>query len=434
MARRETLLKSDQRRILFIGLGFVAMAYLLNCIIDASVNGENVYRKIFFPGSREIAVNLASLSVLFLFSAYVLNLLLKRRRLEEALVKYQAGMDVSIDGIAILNNDGECVYVNSSCARLYGYDSHRELTGRSWLSFYGDGEAKRFNGEIFPSVSRNGEWRGEAVGMKRQGTVFPQEISLSRMDDKHTICIVRDITRRKNFEEELERKARELSATNRDLESFSYSLTHDMRNYLTRSSSAAQLLQENCQGTLGENDLHLVRVICDANQGMEELINDMLVLSRLSQSEIRREMVDLSGMGRSIAAELSMAEPERMVQFVVAPELVAEGDSHLLKIALGNLLGNAWKYTRKVPETRVEFGMVDRNGKKEFFVRDNGLGFEMKDADRLFEPFQRLQNAKEFPGTGIGLATVQRIIQRHGGEVWGEGDPGKGAVFYFTLQ
>ncbi len=434
MARSEILPISDQRRILFIGLGFVAMAYLLNAIIDASVNGENVYLKIFSPSSREIAVNLTSLCVLFLFIAYVLNLLLKRRRLEEVLVKYQAGMDASIDGIAILNNDGECVYVNNSHARLYGYDSHRELTGKSWHSFYGDDEVRRFEEEIFPAIFKHGEWRGEAVGRKRKGTVFPLEISFSRMDDNHIVCIVRDITRRKNFEEALERKARELSATNSELESFSYSLTHDMRNYITRSSSAVQILQENYQGTLDEDGRYLVKVICDANQGMEEQVNDMLLLSRLVQSEIRRERVDLSGMARSIAAELSMAEPERRVQFNVAPELVADGDSHLLKIALENLLGNAWKYTRKVPETRVEFGMVDLNGRKAFFVRDNGLGFEMKDVDLLFKPFHRLQNAKEFPGTGIGLATVQRIIQRHGGEVWGEGESGKGAVFYFTLQ
>jgi signal transduction histidine kinase len=143
--------------------------------------------------------------------------------------------------------------------------------------------------------------------------------------------------------------------------------------------------------------------------------------------------VDLSEMARCFAAELQLAEPERSVTCVVASDVVATGDPHLLKIALDNLLGNAWKYTRKVPDARVEFGMVEHTGRKAFFVRDNGMGFDMKDADRLFKPFLRLQNAMEFPGTGIGLATVQRIILRHGGEVWGEGEPGKGATFYFTV-
>ncbi|GFE56263.1 ATP-binding protein [Geobacter sp. AOG1] len=434
MARRDTLPKSDQRRIVFIGLGFVALSYLLDGIIDASVNGETVYRQIFLPGSREIAVRLAFLSVLFLFVAYVLNLLLKRRRLEEALEKYQAGMDASIDGIAILNTNRECVYVNSSHAKLHGYASHTELMGKSWSFFYGDDEIRRFEEEIFPVIFKKGEWRGEAVGRKRHGSVFPQEISLSKMDGKGIVCIVRDITNHKDFEEELERKARELSVTNRELESFSYSLTHDMRNYLTRSSSAAQILRESYHATLDESGRYLVKIIDEANQDMEELVNDMLVLSRLIQREIRREMVDLSEMVRSIAADLLLTEPERVVDFVIAPELVAECDSHLLKIAIENLLGNALKYTRKVPDTRVEFGVVEHNGKKAFFIRDNGMGFEMKDADQLFKPFQRLQNAKEFPGTGIGLATVQRIIQRHGGETWGEGEPGRGATFYFTLQ
>ena len=433
MARRDIFPKSDQRRILFIGLGFVVMSYLLDSIINASMNGENIYRQIFYPGSREIALHLAFLSVLSLFIAYVLNLLLKRRRLEEALVKYQAGMDASVDGIAILNNNHECVYVNSSHAKLYGYDSHTELMGKSWCLFYGDDETRRFEEEIFPVIIKKGEWRGEAVGRKLDGSVFPQEISLTKMDGKGIVCVVRDITNQKNFEEELERKARELSASNRELEAFSYSLTHDMRNYITRSSSAAQILQESYHAKLDEIGQYLVKIICETNQDMEELVKDMLVLSQLIRSEIRREKVDLSEMARDNAAELLLTEPERLVEFVFAPNLVAACDPHLLKITLENLLGNAWKYTRKVPDARVEFGMVEHNGKKAFFVRDNGIGFDMKDADQLFKPFQRLQNAKEFPGNGIGLATVQRVIQRHGGEVWGEGESGKGATFYFTL-
>ena len=433
MARRDTLPKSDQWRILFIGLGLVVMFYLLDSVIDASVNGENVYQQIFSPGSREIGIRLAFSSILFLFVAYALNLLLKRRRLEEALVKYQAGMDASVDGIAILDNNQECIYVNGSHARLYGYASHRELVGRPWDIFYGDEEARRFREEIFPVIGRQGEWRGETAGRKRDGSVFPQEISLTKMDDKGIVCIVRDITNKKNFEEELERKARELSATNRELEAFSYSLTHDMRSYLTRSYSAAQILRESYGAVLDENGHFLVKTICETNQDMSELVNDMLVLSRLTRSEIRRESVNLGELARGIADGLHLTEPGRLVEFVTGPDLIATGDPHLLKIALENLLGNAWKYTCKATDARIEFGIVEHNGTTAFFVRDNGMGFDMKDADQLFKPFQRLQNAREFPGTGIGLATVQRIIQRHGGEVWGEGEPGKGATFYFTL-
>ena len=163
------------------------------------------------------------------------------------------------------------------------------------------------------------------------------------------------------------------------------------------------------------------------------LTKDMLILARISLSEIGRETVDCSESARSIAAELLQVEPGRSVEFVAAPGLVAECDPHLLKIALENLLGNAWKYTRNVPDARVEFGAVSHDGRNAFFVRDNGVGFDMKEVDQLFKPFHRLGNAKDFPGTGIGLVTVQRIIQRHGGETWGEGEPGKGATFYFTL-
>jgi PAS domain S-box-containing protein len=432
MMKRNRLPKSDIQRIFFIGLGFMVMAYLLDSIINAAAEGDSVYRQLFFPGSREFAVRMAFLSVLFLFIVYVLNLLIKRRRLTEALVKYQAGMDASIDGISILDNRYEYAYLNISHARLYGYDSHAELIGKSWRLFYGDEEIRRFEEEIFPVIWGKGQWRGQAVGRKRDGSAFPQEISLTTIDPGHIVCIVRDITEQKNFEEELERKARELSAANRELEAFSYSLTHDMRGYITRIYSAAQFLRENYP-TLDENGRYLVNIICETSQDMEELVRDMLVLSRIGQCEIRSEKVDLGEIARVIAAELLLAEPGRLVEFSFSPELVAECDPHLLKVALNNLLGNAWKYTRKVPVARVEFGMAEHNGRQAFFVRDNGVGFDMKDAGQLFKPFQRLQSAQEFSGTGIGLATVQRIIQRHGGEVWGEGEPCKGATFYFTL-
>lgn len=433
MARRETHPKSDQQRILFMSLGLVILSYLLDSIITAVVKGESIYRHIVSPGLREIALRLAFLSVLFLFAAYVLNLLLKRRRLAEALVKYQAGMDVSVDGIAILNNRYECVYVNSSYARLYGYDSHTELLGKSWHLFYADDEIRRFEEEIFPLIAQQGEWRGETVGRRRSGSMFPQEISLTKMAGTGIVSIVRDMTDQKIFAEGLERKARELSVANEELEAFSYSLAHDMRNYITRSFCAAQILLDNYRTTPDDNSQYLVQTICESNQDMEMLANDMLILAQISRNEIGRELVDCGAIARSIAAELLQAEPARSVEFIVAPDLVAECDPHLLKIALGNLLGNAWKYTRKVANARVEFGVVVHDGKNAFFVRDNGVGFDMKDIDRLFKPFQRLGNVNEFPGTGIGLATVQRIIQRHGGETWGEGEPGRGATFYFTL-
>ncbi len=433
MARNRPL-KSDVGRIIGTGSTLMVAAYLLDSIINAEVTGGDVRRQILSPGSREIAVRLAFLSVLLLFIAYISHLMLKRRQLEKALVKYQAGMDASMDGIFILDSRRECAYLNESQARLHGYDDLAEVLGASWRLFYGADETAKFEEKVFPVVLAQGEWRGEAVGRRKDGTTFPQEISVTAVDRSSIVCIVRDITAHKRFERELERKAEELAAANRELEAFGYSLTHDMRNYLTRTSSAAYMLRDNyLPVALDEKGRFLINVICDANEDMDKLIKDMMVLSRIVRSEISRETVDLSQMVREIASVLKLTGPERRAEFDIAPDLAAAGDPRLIKVALDNLLGNAWKYTGMTPEARIEFGSVIRDGKRAFFVRDNGAGFDMKDADKLFTPFQRLRNAHDFPGTGIGLATVRRIVQRHGGEVWGEGEPGKGATFFFTL-
>lgn len=431
--RRNRSLRSDLGRIIGIGATLMVMAYLLDSIINAAAVGESVFRQILSPGSRELAVRLAFLSVLLLFIAYVADLLIKRKRMEKALVKYQAGMDASMDGIFILDSRHECAYLNSSHAKLHGYDSHAEVLGKSWRLFYGNDEIRRFEEEVFPALFAKGEWRGEAVGRRRDGSAFPQEISFTAIDRSGIVCIVRDITEHKSFERELERKAEELAEANRELEAFGYSLTHDMRTYLTRMYSAAQILRDKYGAALDESGRCLVKMVCDANEDMVRLIKDMMVLSRIIRSELGREMVDLSEMARGIAAALKLTEPGRRAEFDIAPGLVAACDPQLLKVALDNLICNAWKYTGMTPEARIEFGAIARKGGRAFFVRDNGMGFEMKDAGNLFKPFQRLQNAKDFPGTGIGLATVQRIIQRHGGEVWGEGEQGKGATFFFTL-
>jgi light-regulated signal transduction histidine kinase (bacteriophytochrome) len=166
---------------------------------------------------------------------------------------------------------------------------------------------------------------------------------------------------------------------------------------------------------------------------MARLIDDLLDLSHMTRSEMSNERVDLSALTRSFAKELKQSDPEREVEFVVEDGIVAEGDQWLLRVVLENLLRNAWKFTGNQPRARVEFGLTELEGTPTYFVRDNGVGFDMAYADKLFGAFQRLHGANEFPGTGIGLATVQRIIRRHGGSVWAEGAVGQGATFYFTL-
>ncbi|MFH1483702.1 MAG: MASE3 domain-containing protein [Chloroflexota bacterium] len=237
----------------------------------------------------------------------------------------------------------------------------------------------------------------------------------------------------KQSEESLARQAAELAAVNKELEAFSYSVSHDLRAPLRGIDGFSQALLEDYAGKLdaqGKDYLQRVRAAC---QRMAQLIDDLLSLSRVARAETRYEVVSLSGLAQTIATELRKAQPERQVEFIIAGGLVASGDVRLLRITLEKLLENAWKFTAKHPSARIEFGAVQREGKTVYFVRDNGVGFDMAFADKLFSPFQRLHAETEFPGTGIGLAMAERIVHRHGGRVWAEGEVERGATFYFTL-
>ena len=236
---------------------------------------------------------------------------------------------------------------------------------------------------------------------------------------------------------ELEQRVRErtaqLEATNKELESFSYSVSHDLRAPLRSIDGFSQALLEDYGDRLDEEGQDYLRRVRLASQRMAQLIDDLLNLSRLTRAEMRREMVDLSALAREIAAELRRSQRQREATFVIAGGLVAEGDGRLLRIALENLLGNAWKFTAGRPHARIEFGATTDHDRPVYFVRDNGAGFDMAYADKLFGAFQRLHAVTEFEGTGIGVATVQRIIHRHGGRIWAEGAVDQGATFYFTL-
>jgi len=222
-------------------------------------------------------------------------------------------------------------------------------------------------------------------------------------------------------------------AANTELEAFSYSVSHDLRAPLRAIDGFSKELLLNCEQTLDERSKSDLQRIRAATQRMGDLIDDLLELSRLSRSELKFETVDLSAQVRDITQHMSENASARTVDYVIAPSLRAHGDTRLLRIALENLLQNSLKFTRLQKATRIEFGQAQANGDKAFFVRDNGVGFSMAYADKLFKPFQRLHDVKEFPGTGIGLALVQRIVHRHGGKVWGEGEENKGATFFFTL-
>jgi len=235
------------------------------------------------------------------------------------------------------------------------------------------------------------------------------------------------------LEQRVQERARELVAANRELEVFSYSVSYDLRGPLDSLNGFSYLLLKQYGTNLDYHAHELIEHIRSSVKRMTELIDDLLNLSRVTTSAMHIEPVDLSATARAIMGELCHSEPARKLHFDTPPAEAAYGDPHFLRIVMENLLRNAWKYTSHHDEARVEFGQAHRNGRTAFFVRDDGSGFDPKSASRLFKPFQRLHSTDEFPGNGIGLATVKRIVQRHGGEVWAEGAVEKGATFYFTL-
>ncbi|MDV2992165.1 MAG: Adaptive-response sensory-kinase SasA [Chroococcidiopsis sp. SAG 2025] len=240
--------------------------------------------------------------------------------------------------------------------------------------------------------------------------------------------------RAQELNQELQQAIVELKAVNKELEAFSYSVSHDLRAPLRSIDGFSQALLEDCLDQLdntGQDYLHRIR---SATQRMGQLIDDLLTLSRVTRSEMTRESVALSRLASRICTDLQMAHPDRQVEFEIQSGLVAQGDARLLQILLDNLLNNAWKFTSRQPQAKISFGAIaQENGIPTYFVRDDGVGFDMVYVDKLFRPFQRLHGMNEFFGNGIGLATVQRIVHRHGGRVWAEGALTRGATFYFTL-
>jgi PAS domain S-box-containing protein len=277
-----------------------------------------------------------------------------------------------------------------------------------------------------------------------RGLIFVEIISSPLKDADGNVVAgietVRDITERKMMDErfrllhaDLEQKTWKLMASNSELESFSYTLSHDMRNFIARIAYAAHILSEQYGKALDETGQFLVKNIDDSCQEMDELIDAVLRLSTVGKGSLDRCEVDLGEIAVELAADLRIQYPDHEVELEITSPITASGDRQLLKILIGNLIGNAWKYTRNSSKPKISFFIEEHDGRGVFVVRDNGVGFDMKEAYMLFKPFSRLTGSQGFKGVGVGLATVRRIVQSHGGEIWGNGVPDKGATFYFTL-
>lgn len=310
---------------------------------------------------------------------------------------------------------------------------------------------------IFATPDTLPSFAGQLVALAQGKAIYQAEVKLStpRGNDLHVLLAMSlptrggsgavflsliDITERKLAEArivklntELVQRASMLQLANKELEAFSYSVSHDLRTPLRSINGFSRILLEDNRDKLDEASIENVMTIRAASLRMGQLIDDMINLARVSRTELRRTPLDLSAMARTIASELRTAHPDRSVSLVIEPDLTANADPGLMRSVMENLLGNAWKFTGKQPSAHIEFGRITTESGPTYFVRDDGVGFDPEFTNKLFNAFQRLHSIEEFSGTGIGLATVQRIIHRHGGLVWAESSPGKGAAFYFTL-
>ncbi len=349
-------------------------------------------------------------------------------------------------GYHSVDDRGIIVRINETELAWLGY-SRDEVVGKFTLADLITPASMKLMADNFVLLKDRGWTKNLEFEMRRKdGSTFYSLLSATAIKDAdgkfvRSRSTMFDITDHKRAEAEihrlntdLRRRAVELDAVNHELEAFSYSVSHDLRAPLRSLHGFSTALLEDYADIVDEQGKDYLHRIRNAAQRMAILIDDLLNLSRITRAELNRKTVDLSELARAVVDELVAGQPERTVRVEIQPELTVEADPHLLRAALANLIGNAWKFTAKQPDATIMVGAHDNSDERVFFVRDNGAGFDMTYAHKLFGAFQRLHHVDEFEGTGIGLATVQRIIHRHGGRIWAESEVNKGATFYFTLN
>ncbi|TWJ17739.1 PAS domain-containing sensor histidine kinase [Geobacter argillaceus] len=483
--------KFQQRHIIAFGVACVIFFWCLDAIVDALIFHEaSLVEQLISPPGHEIWLRVLFSFLLAVFTACVCLIIGQRDRLEAELAaaltlaaeekaKSSAIIAAIGDGISIQDLQMKVLYQNRVHKELAGGDFAGEFCYRVYdrretpctecpvMQAFADGKVHKLvktspggaasHIEITASPLRDGTGKNRQIIQNPGVQTYESVLFCGNGELRDAIfkkatyvdgdgaiagivCVVVDITERKMAEtairdlnEDLARKAADLEAANRELESFSYSVTHDLRKPLTIIYTAAQALRDECRIEGDETAAYFIQTICEGSRRMEELIEALQILTHVSRSEMVVATVDLSQLVEEIFADLRLMAPERNIELKIAPGITAVGDPRLLRVMLENLLGNAWKYTGKCREARIGFGVAQTPVGEAYFVRDNGTGFDMARVGELFKPFVRLPNAREFPGTGVGLATVYRIVERHGGRVWAESAARSGATFYFTL-
>jgi PAS domain S-box-containing protein len=369
------------------------------------------------------------------------------QQLRENEARFRAVAETATDAVIIADRHGNIVYFNAAAEHIFGYAADKVIDKPLTLLM-----PECFHAPHIAGIRRflaTGEARviGKTVelsGRRSDGDEFPVELSLASWkigDTVYFTSLLRDITERKHVEQQISalnesllRRNNELEILNDELEAFSYSVSHDLRAPLRAIDGFSRILLDEHDAALDATGRDYLARVRRATQRMGALIDELLRLSRVSRAELVFDEVDMTELAREVTEVLCQRHPERNVRFDVAPDMKVEADPRLLRVAVENLLDNAWKFTSEREQAQIEFGAQQQDTETVYFVRDNGAGFDMAYADKLFLAFQRLHDATEFQGTGIGLATVQRIIHKHGGRLWAEGSVGDGATFYFTFS
>jgi PAS domain S-box-containing protein len=370
------------------------------------------------------------------------------RSQEASLRKLSQAVEHSPASVLITNAAGIIEYVNPAFVDITGYTPEEVVGQKPALLRSGQTLPETYR-EMWRTIATGGVWRGELLNRRKNGELFWENTQISPVRDaagkiSHYVAVKEDISARKHAEQalamlniELEHRVaartRQLEAANRELQAFSHSVSHDLRTPLRAIQGFAEAIAEDAGERLGGEQRDYLQRIRAAAVRMGELIDELLELGRVGQFDLSSQPVNLTRMAREILAGLARAEPTRRVDIEVADDLMVDGDPRLLRLALAQLLGNAWKFSAGRDPARITFGHAGAPGSETLVIRDNGAGFDMAHADQLFRPFRRLHAADRFAGAGTGLALAKRVIELHGGRIWAEAAPEQGAAFYFEL-
>jgi PAS domain S-box-containing protein len=406
-------------------------------------------------GLRITWSELPYISIFVSFAALVTWFSTVRRRVEQDLLQTRdklrleveersSLLDLTHDSIFVRDMDSTITYWNRGAEEFYGW-AQKEAIGRRSTELLGTVFPKPFE-EIWAELLQTDRWEGELTHTKADGleVIVASRWSLRRDQQRRPVAILEtgnDITRRKRWEEEIQslnqelaKRSNALESSNKELEAFAYSISHDLRAPLRHMAGFAELLRKSAAASLNEKSARYVTMILEAANRMGNLIDDLLAFSRISRAEAHKSVLDLGQVVQEVVAEAGQDAKQRDITWKIDPLPACYGDRSMLRLAFVNLISNAVKFTRPRPQAEIEIGCTGQDrGDPVLFVRDNGVGFDMKYSNKLFGVFQRLHPQEAFEGTGIGLATVQRIVHRHGGRIWAESTVDGGATFYFSL-